>query len=72
MRCDVMDLRMKIRFIFTVVGDRGNRRVVIHSIHNGNMQTLADVRRGDIFLRNETLNTLIKISKCMDDVVRHS
>lgn len=73
--CDainVMDLRVKIRFIFTVVGDRVNRRVVIHSIHNGNMQTLADVRRGDIFLRNETLNTLIKISKCKGNVVRHN
>lgn len=41
-----------------------NRRVAIHSIHDGNMGTLADVRRGDIFQRNESLSAFIKISNC--------
>lgn len=49
---------------FAVIGDHMNRRVAIHSIHDGNMGTLADFRRGDIFQRNETLSAFIKISNC--------
>lgn len=57
-------LILKGIFVFAVIGDHMNRRVAIHSIHDGNMGTLADFRRADIFQRNETLNTLIKISNC--------
>lgn len=62
-------LILKGIFVFAVIGDHMNRRVAIHSIHDGNMGTLADFRRADIFQRNETLNTLIKISNCKSTLV---
>lgn len=45
-----------------------NRRVAIHSIHDGSMGTLADVRRADIFQNNETLNALIQINNCKKSI----
>lgn len=48
---------------FTVIGDNMNRRVSIYKIGNRSTTTLADYRRADIFLPNEILNLLIRISK---------
>lgn len=49
--------------LFTVIGDNMNRRVSIFKIENQSTNTLADYRRGDIFLPNEILNVVIRVSK---------
>lgn len=50
---------------FVVVGDNKNRRVVFSKIVNNDSRILADLRRADIFLPNDVLTALIRISKCM-------
>lgn len=51
-------------FIILVLGDNMNRRVSVSKIESSNMKTIADFRRADIFLKNETLNVFLRLSKC--------
>lgn len=49
---------------YTVIGDDINRRVSIHKIGLQSTSTLGDFRRADIFLSNEVLNLVVRISRC--------
>lgn len=48
----------------TVIGDDVNRRVSIYKIEHQSTSTLGDFRRADIFLPNEVLNLIVRISRC--------
>lgn len=60
------ELWMQINNILfgTVIGNDMNRQVSINKIANRLSTTLANYRRGDIFLPSEILNLFVRISRC--------
>lgn len=48
----------------TVIGNDMNRHISIYKIGNRLTSTMANYRRGDIFLPNEILNLFVRISRC--------